>query len=78
MPFLLAEILNFQGAKPCLGVGSFSKTIDKITLIIKMIVVALQKLIFFMVFSPVISVLYLVGNIMENSEPLPGSETTLI
>ena len=24
MPFLLAEILNFQGAKPCLGVGSFS------------------------------------------------------
>jgi len=29
----------------------------KITLIIKMIVVALQKLIFFMVFSPVISVL---------------------
>ena len=37
-----------------------------------MIVVALQKLIFFMVFSPVISVLYLVGNIMENSEPLPG------
>ena len=47
-------------------------------LIIKMIVVALQKLIFFMVFSPVISVLYLVGNIMENSEPLPGSETTLI
>ena len=22
---LLAEILNFQGAKPCLGVGSFSK-----------------------------------------------------
>ena len=47
-------------------------------MIIKMIVVALQKLIFFMVFSPVISVLYLVGNIMENSEPLPGSETTLI
>ena len=47
-------------------------------LIIKMIVVALQKLIFFMVFSPVISVLYLVGSIMENSEPLPGSETTLI
>ena len=27
---------------------------------------------------PVLSVLYLVGNIMENSEPLPGSETTLI
>ena len=27
MPFLLAEILNFQGAKPCLGVGSFSKKI---------------------------------------------------
>ena len=25
MPFLLAEILNFQGAKPCLGVGSFSQ-----------------------------------------------------
>ena len=29
-------------------------------------------------FSPVISVLYLVGSIMENSEPLPGSETTVI
>ena len=42
-----------------------------------MIVVALQKLIFFMVFSPVISVLYLVGNIMENSDPLPGSETKM-
>ena len=29
MPFLLAEILNFQGAKPCLGVGSFSKISSK-------------------------------------------------
>ena len=25
---MLAEILNFQGAKPCLGVGSFSKLFD--------------------------------------------------
>ena len=25
---MLAELLNFQGAKPCLGVGSFSKLFD--------------------------------------------------
>ena len=25
---MLAEILNFQGAKPCLGVGSFSNLFD--------------------------------------------------
>ena len=28
---MLAEILNFQGAKPCLGVGSFSKHIKVVT-----------------------------------------------
>ena len=27
MPFLLAEILNFQGSTPLIGVGSFSKLI---------------------------------------------------
>lgn len=25
MPFLLAEILNFQGSTPLIGVGSFSQ-----------------------------------------------------
>ena len=27
MPFLLAEILNFQGSTPLIGVGSFSNII---------------------------------------------------
>ena len=29
MPFLLAEILNFQGSTPLIGVGSFSNLIKR-------------------------------------------------
>ena len=29
MPFLLAEILNFQGTNPILGMGSLSKLLVK-------------------------------------------------
>ena len=28
MPFLLAEILNFQGSTPLIGVGSFSYLVE--------------------------------------------------
>ena len=57
MPFLLVEILNFQGSTHRIGVGSYSKYIYKY--ITSLIVIYLHT-IYYSAFSLYISVIYFV------------------